>query len=416
MDIDDNSAGLYSRTIRTRTEEQRQADANKIKKYRELEDDIRLQIKQQSYNSPALLDLTTKLLRLNPEYYTIWNVRRRCLISGSLSRQSGGSWRSRESQNTSASDTTRPSSDDYSHSRSDATPPDRRSLPVQKGGKSEGDTAAPDPEQAQKDTAKDAELLEAELQFTIPLLLEFPKCYWIWSHRRFLLTLCISRLTTALARQIWTTELALTSKMLTKDRRNFHAWSYRKRVVSTLESSELEGASMAESEFEYTTRMIRRDLSNFSAWHSRSNLVLRILDERGADDEARKHFLEEELALAREGLNVGPEDQSLWYYHQFLMSHLTDWVGRRTIAPGLTVAERITYVEKEIEEIRELGEDYKDVKWIYEALLEYTMALGPMGSDGVSKDEMEGWLQKLRELDLMRKGRWDDVEKALLGK
>jgi geranylgeranyl transferase type-2 subunit alpha len=223
-----------------------------------------------------------------------------------------------------------------------------------------------------------------------------------------------------MARDIWKAELGLVSKMLTKDQRNFHAWSYRRKVVAKLESDELQGSSMVESEFEYTTKMIERDLSNFSAWHNRSQLVLRILEERAADDQGRTDFLDQELDLSRRGLNVGPEDQSLWYYHQFLMSHLLDDGGRPTMAPNLTQEERIARVHREIEEIRDLAEDYDDVKWIYEALLEYSSALEkwkrvhsiPSG-DQASRDERIAWLTKLKELDPLRNGRWSDVEQSL---
>jgi geranylgeranyl transferase type-2 subunit alpha len=273
---------------------------------------------------------------------------------------------------------------------------------------------------AAQDVARDTSVIQSELQFTIPLLLEFPKCYWIWNHRDYMLSLAISRLPVVVARQIWMAELGLVSKMLTKDRRNFHAWGYRRRVVTQLEAPELEGTSMVESEFAYTTKKIRDDLSNFSAWHNRSQLVLRLLDERGADDQARKRLLEEELDLVREGLNVGPEDQSLWYYHQFLMSHLLDHTGKPTMAPHLTAEERISYVEKEMEEISDLLEDYEDVKWIYETLLEYTIQLaelkrwsGVSSDDDAVKTEVRGWLDSMRRLDPMRKGRWDDLEKTL---
>lgn len=215
-------------------------------------------------------------------------------------------------------------------------------------------------------------------------------------------------------------ELGLVSKMLNKDRRNFHAWTYRRVVVAKLESKELQGTSMAESEFAYTYMMITGDLSNFSAWHSRSRLILRILEERGADDEGRKTLLEEELNLARNGLNVGPEDQSLWYYHQFLMSHILRCSGGPTIAPHLTLEERIVYVEKEMDEIRDLLEDYHDVKWIYEALLEYSTSLealqrrgGIHGEDSARAEENRAWLGKLMTLDPLRNGRWKDVERTL---
>lgn len=96
-----------------------------------------------------------------------------------------------------------------------------------------------------------------------------------------------------MARRVWEEELALDTKMLTKDRRNFHAWGYRRNVVKHLESTALNGRSMVELEFEFTTKMIRVDLSNFSAWHNRSKLIPRLLDERGADQVARREFFDE---------------------------------------------------------------------------------------------------------------------------
>jgi geranylgeranyl transferase type-2 subunit alpha len=130
------------------------------------------------------------------------------------------------------------------------------------------------------------------LGFTIPLLIQYPKCYWIWNYRQWTLLQAIERLPMAIARHIWEEELGLTSKMLTKDRRNFHAWGYRRHLVAQLESPQLGGTSMVESEFAYTTKMINVDLSNFSAWHNRSKLISRLLDERKADAAARQAFLE----------------------------------------------------------------------------------------------------------------------------
>lgn len=86
--------------------------------------------------------------------------------------------------------------------------------------------------------------------------------------------------------------------------------------------------------------MIESNLSNFSAWHNRSQLILRILNERGASDKMRAALLTEELGFVRSGLDVGPEDQSLWFYHQFLMSQTVNHKGQHTIAPALRVDER----------------------------------------------------------------------------
>jgi len=129
--------------------------------------------------------------------------------------------------------------------------------------------------------------------FTVPLLMEFPKCYWIWNHRLWILNQAIALFPVPVARQIWEQELGLTSKMLHKDKRNFHAWGYRRQVVRQLEDPALAGQSMVESEFKYTRAMIEGDLSNFSAWHNRSQLIPRLLDERGADPAARTKLLED---------------------------------------------------------------------------------------------------------------------------
>ncbi|KAI1078612.1 protein prenylyltransferase [Whalleya microplaca] len=402
-----------ARTARiTRTEEQRQQDLDKINKYRELEHSIRAQVSQDSYDN-ALFQLTSKLLRLNPEYYTIWNVRRRCLISSLLSRSLPGSSPSKASQSGSHNDTTKPSSESSFPSSSDAIPQGPKSLTTGKSGTTVDSTACD--KARDKDPESDVHILQSELAFTIPLLLEFPKCYWIWKYRKWVLEQAIVRLPVPVARKIWEAELALASKMLTKDRRNFHAWGYRRHVVAALESSSLAGKSMAEDEFAYTTKMIHADLSNFSAWHNRTQLILRVLGERGADDATRKAFLDQELDLVREALNVGPDDQSLWYYHQYLMSQIVNH-DQSTIAPALTVQERIAYVKREIGDVKDLLEDYDGTKWIYEILLEYSIALRQLGQRGDEDDQKEDprkWLGMVRGLDPMRAGRWNDIEKQL---
>ncbi|KXX75003.1 Geranylgeranyl transferase type-2 subunit alpha [Madurella mycetomatis] len=399
-----------ARTSRVGTEEQRLRDLEKIKKYRELEDQVRSCVSQADY-SLDLFHLTSKLLRLNPEYYTIWNVRRRCLISGLFSRPSAGSSCSKASSTSSPSATTTTSSASCSASSSTATPPNPASPTA---GKS-GTTAEPDAAAAAAEK-QDLDLIKSELLFTIPLLLESPKCYWIWSYRLWILRQAIERLPAPAARRIWEEELGLASKMLGKDRRNFHAWGYRRHVVAQLESPTLGGTSMVEAGFQYTYDMIKSDLSNFSAWHSRSKLIPRLLDERGADDEARRAFLDQELDQIREALNVGPEDQSLWYYHQFLMLNLVSLDGRPSFTPGLTVKDRVTYLTREIAEIKDLLEDYKDVQLIYEGLFDYTLYICQLEGrqpDASERADLVAWLGKLKELDPMRKGRWVDLERDM---
>jgi geranylgeranyl transferase type-2 subunit alpha len=239
------------------------------------------QIAERQY-TVEVLELTSKLLKKNPEYYTIWNVRRRLLIYGLFSKPSDSSSHSTESPNTSQTGTTKASSETSSSSTTTL---------------SEVSTTTPQnpvsPNLGRNGTTLD--LIKADLEFLFPIMIKWPKCYWLWNYRLWLLQEANKRLAPEIARELWNRELVLVGKMLVKDSRNFHGWGYRRKVVSELESPRLGGRSMVESEFEYTTKMIHGDkgLSNFSAWHRRSKLIPRLLDERNASDEARRQFLDD---------------------------------------------------------------------------------------------------------------------------
>jgi geranylgeranyl transferase type-2 subunit alpha len=123
-----------------------------------------------------------------------------------------------------------------------------------------------------------------------------------------------------------------------------------------------------------------------------------------------------ELALIGNALNVGPEDQSLWYYHQFLVCNLLERDPERSIVPYFSTEERLRYLEKEIVDIKDFLEDYKNIKWIYEALLEYTLSTAKIEQREVNIEENKEvgeWLEKLRTLDPMRNGRWEDISRSL---
>lgn len=116
------------------------------------------------------------------------------------------------------------------------------------------------------------------------------------------------------------------------------------------------------------------------------------------------------------GLNVGPEDQSLWYYHQYLMLNVGENPSGRAIAPEMTVDERAECIAQEIENIKDLLEDYEDVKWIYQSLLEYTLLRHQLAKTSLSpeeKNELESWLAKIRGLDQQRSGRWTELANEL---
>ena len=303
----------------------------------------------------------------NPEYYSIWNFRR--LILSKLFFENGEE----------SGLVTNPGTDEPLSSR-------------------------------QKNIA---DLITADLQFQIPLLRKYPKCYWLWNHRDWLLKQAQLHLPKASALGLWQGELLLVSKMLTLDSRNFHGWGYRRKTITRIE--ELQGKSMAEAEFEYTTKVIRANLSNFSAWHYRTKLIPRVLEDREADDTARLKLLNDEFELIQRGLWTDPYDQSLWGYHQFLMRTVNSSSEGAPFVPNLSNTERLNLLERELKGTQEMLEGAEDCKWIYQALLQYSVMYLELaaGNKAFTTRDLRSWLDQLKKLDTLRTGRWNDLEKKL---
>ncbi|KAF2748993.1 geranylgeranyl transferas-like protein type II alpha subunit [Sporormia fimetaria CBS 119925] len=349
-----------------RSEEARQKELHQIEAYKELVELVNTKIAERQYTLEVLASVTT-LLNQNPEYYTIWNHRRRIL--GALMQ-----------------------------------------TPATKGEGSGGE-----------------DLLLDDLQLTFSLLRKYPKCYWIWNHRNWILRTAEKSTDLDRAHHLWSGELQLVGKMLQADSRNFHAWDYRRFVVAQLErldSSRISASEQVdptvvkwlESEFEYTTKMIKTNLSNFSAWHNRGRIIPLLLSRQGADDRTRRHLLDEELKLISTAINTDPFDQSIWYYHQYLMSTISPGCPQhRRIALDLTNHDRQKYYEHEMEYINEILEDETDCKWIYEGLLD--LAASYLEVDGGTKAfttrDMRSWLEQLERLDPLRCGRWRDLRQKL---
>lgn len=111
-----------------------------------------------------------------------------------------------------------------------------------------------------------------------------------------------------------------------------------------------------------------------------------------------------------------PYAQSVWFYYQYLMSTLTDFVGHATITPNFTIPDRVAYVRRQLVNLKDMLDGAEDCKWIYSALLEYTLASCQMEGRQPRADEKEDcilWLAELRKLDPLRDGRWNNLENTL---
>lgn len=121
-----------------------------------------------------------------------------------------------------------------------------------------------------------------------------------------------------------------------------------------------------------------------------------------------------ELSLIHQAF-IDPYDQSLWFYHQNLMSVFDPEMAERTMAPHLSSSERLEYIQSEIEEVQDMLDGAEDCKYIYQALIEYTLLASRVrGSlSDEDREQILSWLSELKTLDPLRRERWLDLEKTL---
>ncbi|PUU77848.1 hypothetical protein B9Z19DRAFT_1127691 [Tuber borchii] len=406
----------------SRDEHRREKELKKIEEYNQLAGAVQEQRLARRYTLDAL-EGTTRLLRLNPEYYTIWNYRREILQQTLLVKF--------------------PSPEIALSSNSAST---RTHLGV--------DEVDQDPEEVGRSlrAAYDSKAtlhLKEELTFLLPLLSSFPKCYWIWNHRRWTLQRATEILPDDKADIFWQEELGLVGLMLRRDVRNFHGWMYRRSVISSIESPRRENVSndgaenssprntsLVEQEFAYTTKMVQGigGMSNYSAWHNRSKLIPRLLSERKCGRQERMDFLEDELELLKRNISTNPHDQSLWFYHYWLIYSNTitpDRDAPDAISPFMSRGTKLLMLAAEIDTLQDLLEAHAECKYILKALVEYVGLLQRVRKDPKDpeddeedeewaeddekkkREDMRAWLARLISIDSMRKGRYQEILRGL---
>lgn len=101
-------------------------------------------------------------------------------------------------------------------------------------------------------------------------------------------------------------ELKLCQDFLKEDQRNFHCWNYRRFLIRHGEISPLK-------ELQFTEKKIRENFSNYSAFHQRSVFL-------SASTEPIEELAHNEFAFVENAVFSEPNDQSAWWYHQFILS------------------------------------------------------------------------------------------------
>ncbi|ODQ80913.1 hypothetical protein BABINDRAFT_165666 [Babjeviella inositovora NRRL Y-12698] len=262
------------------------------------------------------------------------------------------------------------------------------------------------------------DLFNRELHFTLLHLKRFPKCYWIWNHRVWVLQhfpdIPSMEITPALIAKVWQTELAIVAKLLEQDSRNFHGWHYRRFVtgqMAALATDHETGAArvqLANIEFEYTTQKINANLSNYSAWHQRSKLVPQLLlsPPPGSLFERPSEFLTTEIAYLTNAMYTDAADSSHWLYLHWLLCELLPTMPE---AEQMATLVKVQGVVEELNEL-EVEDDGVDNKWCLVCMGWIKKEMYRIGGDkGKLVEEMLVLVAKLVEIDPMRKGRWEDL-------
>ncbi|EJT76328.1 hypothetical protein GGTG_06248 [Gaeumannomyces tritici R3-111a-1] len=156
-----------------------------------------------------------------------------------------------------------------------------------------------------------------EIEWLNTVALEHLKNYQIWHHRNLLIeayhpTIAADRDEVA---RLAASERAFIAAMLREDTKNYHVWSYRQFLVRRL------GIWRDPEEMAAVERLIKDDVRNNSAWAHRFFLVFS--DPESAtegshstepDPAVPADVIDREVAYARAGIELAPQNQSPWNY------------------------------------------------------------------------------------------------------
>lgn len=121
-----------------------------------------------------------------------------------------------------------------------------------------------------------------------------------------------------------------------------------------------------------------------------------------------------ELELIQRALYADSNDQSLWFYHQYLVSTFDPKYFNGSIAPHLTLDQRLEYISREFNKVLEMLDGAEDCKWIYQSLIQVSMLHNTLSNDWPAPwDQIQSWIRELKRLDPLRMGRWHDIEETL---
>lgn len=150
---------------------------------------------------------------------------------------------------------------------------------------------------------------------------------------------------------------------------------------------------LAHEELAYTLAKIESNFSNFSAWHQRSLLLPALWSSHRLDNKQLREKKDNEFELIIQAIFVEPDDQSVWTYHDWLVS----------LEPSLDILNR------EIASIRDLLDLEPSSRLCLQSLANYL-------SQRATKEDLkeaESILSRLTVIDADRKERYIDEKMTM---
>jgi len=316
----------------------------KFGKLRKLSE-IALQCYKAKDYSEKSFNLTTKLLSINPDFHTLWNYRR-IILKKTFSEA-------------------------LQHSEVD------------------------------NQEAQIKNLIEAELKLTADCIANRnPKSYSSWYHRRWIVE-HFGRNSDSKnnhQRADLKSELALCTKFLSLDERNFHCWNYRSFILK-------EKGFEPSDEIDFTNSLIERNFSNYSAWHRRTLFL----------DTNNIETLKGELEFVSNAIFTEPADQSCWIYHRWLISRV---VSVDANPSSYTITEdRATAIREQFIMCQELLELEANSKWAMFAqlfLLQVMVRFGIQVETVIEpRTEAKNLCLKLKDVDPLHSNYYDFVNEQI---
>jgi len=356
-----------ARETKDQTQARKEASRQKVAKYTQLQNVVLANHKKQKYDPESRL-LSEKLLEANPEVYTGWNYRKRCLLALLPQAEDDA-----DKQTLLQADLTLIEKALRKNPKSYGAWHHRKWLVAQGAGK-----------------------LKHELGLCAKLLDMDERNFHCWSYRRFV----VQKLGVEVP-----DELEFTFHKIGQNFSNYSAWHYRTKLLP-----QLHAPYMTDGKKQEPHESAAAPGQTAGGFVVQPAMYTYRLDHRAQEQVGEKLIpavdIDKEFQCVQQAFFTEPSDQSGWFYHRWLIS---------CVRQGGDLAALVDLIGRELEVVEELLDMETDSKWailtmarLYEAQYALQFKLGGLAKDTLSEiANLQEYYKRLIQLDPSRKGYYE---------